>query len=407
MQLPQIRLIPAQAAVCSDCSCTLDILVKIISPAVAVSLERPPLNIGLVIDRSSSMNNKIELVNQAVNYLVQQLLPSDRISVTIFDREVRTLVYSQLAIDKTNIIRLLQHIRLGQGTALHSGWLAGSMQVLKHIDPNYLNRVILLSDGFANIGEQNIDEILIDVEALARQGLSTTTIGVGNVYDEDSLLAMAFNGRGNYYYLESCQQLQKIFHHELEDLIPTVGNNVNIAIAPQGNVEIEDIFNYLEVDHCGRFVLPDLVRGNSSEMVVRLKVPQQLKPKNLCNFWLNWDAPLQQERQKLQASLELPVVSFGQLQEFLPHPEVQQHLILMIVARAKKEIWRQLERGDFDSASQLLKDAKKLVFNALNSPLIEKEAQALTDLDNDLQAQRLRELRKTVTCQRRKTHSNL
>src|SRR4028118_1474866 len=104
-----IQLIPLRAAVCSERSTTLDVLVRITPPAPEKTIERPQLNLGLVIDRSGSMGGKkIEYARQAASYAIEQLLPSDRVSITIYDYQIETLVPSTLANHKSH---LLQQIR--------------------------------------------------------------------------------------------------------------------------------------------------------------------------------------------------------------------------------------------------------------------------------------------------------
>lgn len=126
MNLPQIELIPLRPVVSSDRPSSLDILVKIVPPAQAIDLKRPALNIGFVIDRSGSMSGqKIESARQAACYAVQQLQMSDRVSVTIFDDQVETLVPSTPAIEKSSITRKIEGIQPRGSTALHAGWLEG------------------------------------------------------------------------------------------------------------------------------------------------------------------------------------------------------------------------------------------------------------------------------------------
>src|SRR5262249_26253246 len=148
---------------------------------------------GLVLDRSGSMaaQNKIGFAREAAAYAVQQLLPTDRVSVTIFDDQVKTLVPNTGAEDKGRIVDLIQGVRPGGSTDLHGGWKEGGARVGKTLRGGGLTRVLLLSDGLANVGETSPDAIATAVNRLAREGVSTTTMGLGDDYNEDMLEAMA------------------------------------------------------------------------------------------------------------------------------------------------------------------------------------------------------------------------
>jgi Ca-activated chloride channel homolog len=292
MRAPTIDLIPLRAVVCSDSPTTLDVLVRITPPTAEVELKRPTLNISLVIDRSGSMSGqKIEYARQAACYAVQQLLSTDRVSVVIYDDVVETLVPSTLVVDKAHITRKIQRIEARNMTALHAGWERGGSEVAQYFNPEQLNRVILLSDGLANVGLTDLDAIATDVHKLAQQGVSTTTMGVGNDYNEKLLEAMTNSGDGNYYYIESAQQLPTIFQAELQGLMATVGTTVSLGIEPQAGVEVAEVLNELEVNRKGRYQLTNLIIGNPIEVVVRLRIPAIAQATDLCYFRLAWNDP--------------------------------------------------------------------------------------------------------------------
>jgi len=395
MKVPTINLIPLREAVSSDSPTTLDVLVRIIPPEPEIELERPALNIGLVIDRSGSMGGqKMEYARQAACYAVEQLLPTDRVSVTIYDDQVETLIASTPAVNKANIIHQIKRIHSRGSTALHAGWVQGGIQVSQHLNPEYLNRVILLSDGLANVGETNPDVIASDVHGLAKRGVSTTTMGIGDDYNEDLLEAMARSGDGNYYYIQSPQQLPNIFARELQGLMTTIGTTVSLGIEPQGDITLGEVLNDLDVNVNGRYSLPNLVIGNPIEVVVRLKVPPMAQESGLCYFRLAWNAPEQQTRQKLRVALRLPAVSSAQLREFPFNPEVQQQVALMMAARAKNEAVQLADRGNYEAASQLLQQTRQQMLTTPELSLTGPEAEALADLDSELQARNISSYRK-------------
>ncbi|MEG4408483.1 macro domain-containing protein [Microcoleus sp. MON2_D5] len=395
-----IQLIPLRAAVCSERSTTLDVLVRITPPAPEKTIERPQLNLGLVIDRSGSMaGQKIEYARQAASYAIEQLLPSDRVSITIYDDQIETLVPSTLATHKSHLLQEIKKISARNSTALHAGWEQGGIQVSQHLNPEHLNRVILLSDGLANIGETNSDVIASDVKGLTKRGVSTTTMGIGQDYNEDLLEAMARSGDGNYYYIQSPEQLPSIFQQELLGLMATVGTNVTLGIEPQAGVELVEVLNQLDVTPNGRFRLPNLVISNPLDVVVRLKVPAMTEEVDLCYFRVSWNDPEQPQEQKIRVSLRLPVVSAAQLEEFPFNSEVRQQAILMMTGRAKQEAVRLVDGGDYDRASQLLQQTKQQLLNNPDLPMSAPEAEALADLEEQLQERQYVKYRKMSTQQ--------
>lgn len=386
----QIEFIPLRDAVCSEISTTLDVLIKITPPEPDTTLKRPPLNIGLVIDRSGSMEGKkIEYARQAASYAVEQLLTSDRISITIYDDKIDSLVPSTLATNKTEIIRQIQRITARNMTDLHGGWVEGGVQVSQYLKPEQLNRIILLSDGLANVGETNPDAIASDVHSLAKKGVSTSTMGVGDDYNENLLEGMANSGDGNYYYIESPDQLPDIFGMEMQGLMALFGQNVTLRIEPQGDVEVVDVFNDFKLTPQGEFKLPNLVMGNPFMVVIRLQIPAMIESEPLCYFRLAWDEADQPDRQKMRVPLQLPVVLGSQLEEFSLNPDVQREVALMLSARAKKAAAQKVAEGEYEAARNLLIDTKNQLFEAPSSFLMEQEAQSLEDLNVDLEEGRL------------------
>lgn len=392
MTLPQIEFIPLRPVVCSDRATTLDVILRITPPQLELKQSRPSLNLGFVIDRSGSMSGKkIDYARQAVCYAIEQLLASDHISITIFDNQVQTLVENTTANNKASLLRLVQQVQPGGSTALHGGWVQGGIQTSQNLSAQ-LNRVILLSDGLANVGETNPDTIASDVHGLAKRGVSTSTMGVGDDYDEDLLTAMATSGDGNYYYIASPEQLPTIFEQELQGLAATLGTLVRLSLEPQEEVVVADVLNDLTVDNQGRFQLPNLVAGSPQEVVLRLKVPAMVQVGALLKLRLSWQDK-QKQLQEMERSFQLPVVPFNQLEDFSLNQEVQQQVALMMAARAKKEAVRLVDRGEMGSASQVLQQAKVDILS-FNLPMSAPEAAALDDLDQELKERRVASYRK-------------
>ncbi|MGK7889918.1 MAG: macro domain-containing protein, partial [Leptolyngbyaceae cyanobacterium] len=402
--MPQIDLIPLRTAVCSDQATTLDVVVRITPPALPdTDGDRPSLNLGFVIDRSGSMaaERKIDYAREAVCYAIEQLLPSDRLSVSVFDNHVQTIIPSTPVNNKASFVRLVQQIRPGNATALHAGWVEGGIQVSQSMTAK-LNRVILLSDGLANMGETNSDLIASDVHGLAQRGVSTSTMGVGNQYNEDLLEAMARSGDGNYYYIESAEQLPAIFEQELQGLSATMGKAVTLTIKPKGEVAVADVLNDLDVEGPGRYKLSNLLAENRLDVAVRLQIPalsqgSATEAIALCNFCLEW-TDSDQQRQQQQVSLCLIAVPREQWDDFPLNPDVQQQVALMMSARAKQEAVSLVDRGDYDGASQVIQSTKSQML-AMDLPMSAPESAALEDLNQQLEQRQLAQYRKMSSLQ--------
>jgi Ca-activated chloride channel family protein len=380
-KLPQVILIPARPAVRSDAHTTLDVLVRILPPAQDKLIKRPPLNLGLILDRSGSMagSNKIEFTRQAAIYTVEQLLPSDRVSVTVFDNTVETIVPNTKAVNKASIIQLLKQIQPGGSTALHTALMEGCRQVNQFKLRDGLNRVMLLSDGLANVGETNADAIASDVKRWSQQGIGSTALGVGTDYNEDLLEAIALSGDGNYYYIETPAQIESMFQTELHGLVGTVGTKVSLGVEPASGVTVVDVLNDLDRTEFGRWKLSNLITRMPIEVIVRLDVPVWTGGE-LCRFRLAWNAPQQEERQAITATLVLPGVPSNEWHGLARQPEVEERSVLLAIARLKKQAACQVEKGDRDGAARAVDAAKEMLAPLPTSPQKEQEQQALAKI---------------------------
>jgi len=379
MSLPKIEIVPIKPAVRSDAPVTLDVLIRITPPTPQVAVNRPPLNLGLVIDRSGSMDgrNKLTFAKEAAIFAVQQLIPTDRVSLTVFDDTVQTPVTNTVVENKNKIIDTIQAIHSGGSTNLHGGWAEGSQQVRGGLVTGGLNRVILLSDGQANVGETNPDTIGTDVHKAARTGVSTTAIGLGDDYNEKLLEAMANSGDGNYYYVESAGQLPGIFERELKELMGLSGNTVSLGLEPQSGVEVGDTLNDLEKLPTGRFPLPNLIAGLPVYFVARLKVPALATERELLRIRLAWNEPKSTRRHELYASLSLPPVTAAIWDALAPNTEVQERVALLEIARLKKIAAENLAKGDRAAAMQNMCDARQSAASVPGSPELAMESDAI------------------------------
>lgn len=193
---------------------------------------RPPVNLALVIDRSGSMSGeKIVQAREAAIEAVRRLAPDDIVSVIAYDTEVETLVPAQRVGDGRRIVDAIREIDPRGSTALYGGVERGAEEVREHIeDRRLVHRIILLSDGQANVGPRTPEALGRLGARLRREGLSVSTIGLGLGFNEDLMTRLAERSDGNTYFVEHSADLPRIFAAELGDVLNVVARRVVIQI---------------------------------------------------------------------------------------------------------------------------------------------------------------------------------
>lgn len=193
--------------------------------------ERVPLNVALVLDRSGSMGGeKLRQAREAALTALDYLHADDLFSLVTYDSNVRVLVPATRVGDRYELRRAIESIRAGGNTALFAGVSKGVAEVRKFLDDNHVNRVILLSDGLANVGPSSPDELGRLGRRLGREGISVTTIGLGLGYNEDLMVQLAGNSDGNHVFVEHASDLARIFRSEFGELSTVVAQDLNVII---------------------------------------------------------------------------------------------------------------------------------------------------------------------------------
>ena len=232
----QLKLVPDRDVVLKGSP--QEIVVKIDLSAIAGEKKerRTPLNLAVVLDKSGSMTGaKLEKTKQAAMLLVDRLAPNDVFSLVIFSDHAQVLVPAQKVGDKDALKGKIEGITAGGGTALSAGVKMGADQIQEYFSSKRINRVILLSDGLANVGPSSPRQLRQLGSDLAERGISVTTIGVGDDYNEDLMAGLAEASDANYYYVQDTEKLPEIFAKELGEMLAVAARDVRIEIiCPDG-----------------------------------------------------------------------------------------------------------------------------------------------------------------------------
>src|SRR5688572_7867122 len=226
------------------------VLVELEAPPAAQKATRDPVNLAFVLDRSGSMSGeKIDLAKRAIETAVDRLLPTDRFAVVCYDDRIDVVVEGTTASReaKTNAIDRLRSIDARGSTDLAGGWLRGAEQValgqeivaggnaksdgdMQQLASNSgagnvgpvgssVNRVLVLTDGLANVGIVDHAELARHAQELRARGVTTTTFGVGEDFDEGLLQSMADAGGGHFYFIQNAAQIQDHIATEVGELL--------------------------------------------------------------------------------------------------------------------------------------------------------------------------------------------
>jgi Ca-activated chloride channel family protein len=331
----------------------------------AKSSTRPPLNLSIVIDRSGSMSgDKIESAKEAASGLIENLGPSDRVSLVQYDHQAQVLVPSTLADEKgkSALMAALDGITPGGSTNLHDGMALGIEEVISKQDAGQASRVILLSDGRANSGIVDPSELALDASAAAERGIRVTTVGLGLDYNEDLMEDIAINGAGHYYYVKGAADLQPIFAGELSDLQDTVATRAELRLEPScTDVEIIEVYGYRMKREGGAVVIPipDLAGGDTRKVVLRVKAnAARVSSGNVLKTSFAFDDRAG-KRQESKGGLGLVISKDKKASVASVNKDVLAKATEIEAARALRDAATAYDKGDADQAQSTIKKAKE------------------------------------------------
>jgi Ca-activated chloride channel family protein len=215
------------------------IQIQVVAPDVPdVRIDRPRLNLALVIDRSGSMSEarKLDYVKTAAHQLVDTMGPDDILSIVAYDHHVQVPWPSRaVGRDRAELHRIIAGLYPGGATFLSGGLEEGYRQAKSGRRRGTLNRVLLLSDGLANRGVTSRGELRERAAVMSEKGISVSTFGVGYQFDEELMMMVAGGGGGNYRYLGDPEQIVAALASEFRIAERTAASDVEIIIRLRKN----------------------------------------------------------------------------------------------------------------------------------------------------------------------------
>ena len=344
-----------------------------------------PLNISVVIDRSGSMaGDKMQNAKKAAKYIVDQLSSDDYLSVVIYDGEVTLLQPTISVCNKQAIKYKIDAITDRGGTNLMGGAMKGYEEVKRFYKPGYINRVLLLSDGQANEGitdPQQIEKIVRNQNK--ENGISISTFGLGNDYNEDLMTAMAETGTGNYYFINNTEKIASIFKKELNGLMEVVAQNTTLTITIPDFVNIEKVYGY-KYDQIGNQLtihLHDIFSEETKGLLIKYRIQNGNNTAVKFIAKANYADATNKENKVLATSNKASFTN--QLSVYNDYfNEWASAQVALYVSNEKLEVaMKEVDKGNYKQAREIVQE--NTIYMSKKSKLIEKSPELKRATDNN------------------------
>ena len=364
------------------------LLVEITAKDAPANNKRLPLNLGFVLDRSGSMTGeKLDFTKQAVRYAIDHLTPEDKASVTVYDQDVQVLFEAGPVKYKDGLKNAVAQVYPGGSTNLSGGLIQGFRQVSENLVNGQVDRVLLLTDGLANVGITDPAVLSAKAASMRESGVAVTTLGVGDDFDEDLLTAIAESSGGNYYYIDSPERIPEIFSSELKELLSVVAQNVQVSFACADSVNVSKVWGYKPEGYRKMTIgLPDVFASDRKALMLELEVtPGEKGAAKLGTISLAYDdAGGKMERVSCSIDLEVSRTADKELLDQPEEPEVMIQLELSKAAEDREEALHLADKGDMESASGTIQASIDSIKYCLAmsdedmSPIVAEEIDKLT-----------------------------
>ncbi|WP_053333993.1 vWA domain-containing protein [Gemmatimonas phototrophica] len=349
-----------------------------ISGTALSSEARAPLSLSFVIDRSGSMSGpRLDAARVAVAHALERLHPDDVVSVVAFDDVVETVAAPDRRARQPLLVTQVQNIDARGCTNLSGGWLRGRehMQYAQGVSgaaDRASRRILLVTDGHANQGITD-PATLIELARTARNmGITTSTIGIGEGYDDALLRSMADAGGGNAWYIERPDQSKDVLGEELGNLLSVAAQGLTVTLTLHEAVSVFMTHSDWPVAtpsaHTYCFDLGDLYAAEPKPLLVELFVPAHRLEElaaaahPLATMTISADVVTAAGSVEHRV-MHLPMASTMEGQQSLV-PDIEHAVLLANTAKAREHAARLQREGNAAAAEMVMREARNSVLES-------------------------------------------
>jgi len=327
------------------------------------------LNLAIVLDKSGSMYaaQKLDYVIEAVSHVIDQLRPTDLCALVAFADKARVLIPSSQIYDKHSarqMVRKIDQIDVGSGTEMLHGINAAVEEVRRSFSRDRMNHIIILTDGLT-LHEARCKEKCIQA---AEEGISVSTIGVGDDFNEKLLLDVANSCRGTSYYIDVPRDIPSIFDGELRGVQSVVVRNPEVRLKLSKDVHVRRVYKVKplindlgavpEIDRTCAVRLTDLQKEETQSLLFELVLPsRQAGTYRVAQASLVYEMPGQASPTSTVTSDIAVTYTPDPSQASVVTPRVMQVVDAVSVFRQQTRALELAQSGDRSRATQLLRSA--------------------------------------------------
>jgi Ca-activated chloride channel family protein len=357
---------------------------------------RVPLNLAIVLDKSGSMRHYDKIGNARLGAIeiVERLTSDDILSLIVYSDRPQVILPAQRVRDKGAIIEIISGIYAGGSTALYGGVTYGADQVRRNMSWEYINRIILLSDGLANVSPSSTAALADLGGMLEAEGITVTTIGVGLDYNEDLMTALAATSGGNAYFASTGRELPTIFAEEIGEAMTLTARDIRIRIdCPEGVRPVGVIGRKGEISGQTMTVKVGKLYGKNERFALfEIEISGEESGDNMeiAEVTVEYADPLTNEMKNDRQSVS---VTFNRDEKAVlegENTEVTKQAALTRASDAKREAVALADRGDVGGAAAVMKknalELEKAAERCDNDDELLEEAKECEEISTDIEA---------------------
>jgi Ca-activated chloride channel family protein len=339
-----------------------------ITPASDLPTARLPLNICLVLDRSTSMQGmRLQQVKEGTRQIIDRLNPDDSLSLVVFSDRAEVILPSQKGVDKAMAKSIASTIQPSGGTEMLQGLMAGLQELERNRTQESVNHLILLTDGQTYGDEAGCLE---KAEWAGHHQISLSTMGIGSDWNENLLDQMATLSGGTSVYIDSPRKVVDVFKSTIRNLSTVVARELTMSVNTSSGVTLKEAFQV--TPHIQRLdlradktVLGPLGTGSGKTLLMEFRVRSETTPgqKRLMRLTVDGDVPGQSNRRNWEwVDLVGDFVTVAEGNVEIP-PTIVTALGKLAIFKMQEKAMADLENGQISAATQRLETMATRLLN--------------------------------------------